>query len=189
MSSPKAYELLTFDDKTQKFELNPEALSFIRKLPSPLSIVSVAGVYRTGKSYLLNRVILDRNRGFEVGPTINACTKGLWIWGEAIQGTSEEGSPCSVLVIDSEGMGGFDRDNNYDTRVFSIASIISSIFIYNSNGAIDESAIDSLSLIVNLAKLVQSSSLASFFPKFIWILRDFSLELVDENGNPLEPNE
>ena len=189
MSSLKAYELLTFNDKSQKFELNAEALTFIRKLPSPLSIVSVAGVYRTGKSYLLNRVILDRNQGFKVGPTINACTKGLWIWGEAIQGTSEEGAPCSILVIDSEGMGGFDRDTNYDTRVFSIASIISSIFIYNSNGAIDEGAIDSLSLIVNLAKLVQSNNLSSFFPKFIWILRDFSLELVDETGSPIEANE
>lgn len=32
-------------------------------------------MYRTGKSYLLNRMILNRQSGFGVGPTINPCTK------------------------------------------------------------------------------------------------------------------
>ena len=32
-------------------------------------------MYRSGKSYLLNRMILNRSRGFDVGHTINACTK------------------------------------------------------------------------------------------------------------------
>jgi len=35
----------------------------------------VAGMYRTGKSYLLNRMLLNRSNGFGVGPTINPCTK------------------------------------------------------------------------------------------------------------------
>jgi hypothetical protein len=43
-------------------------------------VITVAGKYRTGKSYILNRVLLNQNVGFEVGPTINACTKGLWMW-------------------------------------------------------------------------------------------------------------
>lgn len=49
----------------------------LRSLPTdqPLAIVSVAGMYRTGKSYLLNRVLLDRSDGFGVGPSINPCTK------------------------------------------------------------------------------------------------------------------
>ena len=32
-------------------------------------------MYRTGKSYLLNRMLLNRSDGFGVGPTINPCTK------------------------------------------------------------------------------------------------------------------
>lgn len=189
MQSPKAYELLSWDPSTQKLVLNAEGLNFISKLGSPLSIVSVAGMYRTGKSYLLNRVLLNRNRAFEVGPSINPCTRGLWLWGESLPGTLEDGSPCSVLVIDTEGIGGLEKDGNYDTRIFSIASIISSCFIYNSTGAIDENAIDSLSLIVNISKLIQSSSPSSFFPKFIWVLRDFTLQLTDESGKSIEPNE
>ena len=50
-------------------------MEFLRSIPQPLAIVGVAGMYRTGKSYLLNRVILNRGNGFGVGPTINPCTK------------------------------------------------------------------------------------------------------------------
>ena len=42
-----------------------------------IGIIAVAGKYRTGKSFLLNRIILNKkdNEGFGVGPTINPCTK------------------------------------------------------------------------------------------------------------------
>jgi hypothetical protein len=50
-----------------------------------VAVIAVAGKYRTGKSFLLNRVILNKkNEGFGVGPTINPCTKGLWVWGETL---------------------------------------------------------------------------------------------------------
>ncbi len=49
-------------------------------------MISVAGAYRTGKSYLLNRMLLNRSGGFGVGPTVNPCTKGIWIWGTPIKG-------------------------------------------------------------------------------------------------------
>jgi hypothetical protein len=35
-------------------------------------------MYRTGKSFLLNRILLDNPQAFPVGSTVNACTKGLW---------------------------------------------------------------------------------------------------------------
>ncbi len=53
-------------------------------LKGPVGVIAVAGQYRTGKSYLLNRMLLNRQKGFGVGPTINPCTKGLWIWGTPI---------------------------------------------------------------------------------------------------------
>ena len=57
------------------FEINEDTLTFLRELNMPIGVISVAGMYRTGKSYLLNRVLLNQSRGFDVGPTINACTK------------------------------------------------------------------------------------------------------------------
>lgn len=106
-----------------------------------MGIVAVAGMYRTGKSYLLNWMILNRSNGFGVGPTINPCTKGLWIWKSPIPGTTPDGEPIDVLVIDSEGLGALDEDSNHDVRIFSLAILLSSYFIYNSVGSIDEQAL------------------------------------------------
>ena len=59
------------------YEMNEDAGEFLKKIPGPIGIISVAGMYRTGKSYLLNRMLLNRSSGFGVGPTINPCTKVL----------------------------------------------------------------------------------------------------------------
>ena len=55
-----------------------------------------------------------------------------------------------VLLIDSEGIGAFDEDDNHDTKIFLLALLLCSYFIYNSMGTIDENAINNLSLIVIL---------------------------------------
>ena len=60
---------------TIEFEINEETREYLKKLEGPIGVLSVAGMYRSGKSYLLNRVLLNRSRGFDVGHTINACTK------------------------------------------------------------------------------------------------------------------
>ena len=56
----------------------------IESLSGKIAVISVVGLYRTGKSYLLNRMLLNRNSGFGVGSTIEACTKGIWIWGKPL---------------------------------------------------------------------------------------------------------
>lgn len=79
----EALPLLTYDpDKRRKFcykliefIVNEEIKDFFSSLEGPIGIISVAGMYRTGKSYLLNRMLLNRQNGFGVGPTINPCTK------------------------------------------------------------------------------------------------------------------
>lgn len=58
-----------------EFEINEETREFLKSLEGPIGVLSVAGMYRSGKSYLLNRCLLNRSRGFDVGHTINACTK------------------------------------------------------------------------------------------------------------------
>jgi hypothetical protein len=128
---------------------------FLRKIPKPIAVVSVAGLYRTGKSYLLNRILLNRNSGFGVGPTINPCTKGLWCWGTPLKGLSPEGEKVNVLIIDTEGIGALDEDQNHDIKIFTLAILSSSIFIYNSVGSIDENALQNLSMVVNLTKNIQ----------------------------------
>ena len=63
-----------------------------------------------------------------------------------------------VIIIDSEGIGAFDEDENHDTKIFLLAMLLSSFFIYNSMGTIDENALNNLSLIINLSKELQIKS-------------------------------
>lgn len=172
----------------------------LKRVKGPMGVIAVAGMYRTGKSYLLNRMLLNRERGFGVGPSINPCTKGLWLWGTPVDGKTADGKPVKVLVIDSEGIGGLDEDNNHDMRIFSLALLLSSYFLYNSVGSIDENALSSLSLVVNLTKHIQlksansdpnapeeeqDESLSDYLPSFMWVVRDFVLQLVDEEGKDI----
>lgn len=67
--------------------------------------------------------------------------------------------------------------------------LLSSFFIYNSMGTIDENALNNLSLIINLSKELQIKStlleesdpeeIQKLFPSFLWVVRDFSLRLID----------
>jgi hypothetical protein len=69
------YKLISYLTRPIEFEINEEVQEMLRHVPGPVGVVSVAGMYRTGKSYLLNRMLLNRAGGFGVGPTINPCTK------------------------------------------------------------------------------------------------------------------
>ena len=191
--------LLSYQEGTREFKLSEEGKALLTSLDSPIAIVGVAGLYRTGKSYLLNRVLLDRKGGFGVGPTVNPCTKGIWIWGSPIPGRTFDGKDCNVIILDTEGIGALDQDSDHDSRIFSLTVLIVSCFIYNSVGSIDEEALNNLSLVVNLTKHIQIKSknneevgteeYAPYFPSFMWVVRDFALRLVDSEGEVLTPKE
>lgn len=84
---------------------------------------------------------------------------------------------------------------NHDTKIFLLALLLCSSFIFNSMNTIDENAINSLSLIINLSKELQIKSdllgetdpedIQKYFPSFLWVVRDFSLRLIDSNDNKI----
>ena len=179
-----------------KFIISEEARKLLsQKSNDNMGIISLVGKYRTGKSFLLNRVILERQKhlGFGVAPTIKPCTKGIWIWSDPlIISNVHSPTPFPAYLIDTEGLGAYDEEINHDSKIFLIAVLISSLFIYNSFGAIDENQVNNLSFVLNLSKTIKIKSvsiedneeeLAKYFPTLLWLLRDFSLKLEDKNGN------
>lgn len=103
-----------------------------------------------------------------------------------------------VLVVDTEGLGGFDEEENHDTKIFLLGMLLSSLMVYNSLGPIDEGALNNISLIINLSKSMRIQSkdadmneeeFASYFPSLVWVLRDFMLRMEDREGNPITPKQ
>ena len=188
-----AISMVNYDPSLGQFVINQEAFEVIRQLSNPLGVISVAGMYRTGKSYLLNRMLLNRSNGFSVGPSINPCTKGLWMWSKTIPAHTPQGKPLNVLIIDTEGIGATDEDHNHDNKIMTLAILLSSYFIFNSMGTIDESSIQSLSFIVNITKNIQqkngSHDFTKYLPAFMWVIRDFSLQLKNKEGQPITSKE
>ena len=179
-----------------------------------LLIVACAGLYRTGKSFLLNRIVNSLSTTptttthFSVGKTTEACTRGIWIWDPQI---TIRGS--KLILLDSEGLASLDQDENHDAQIFCLALLLSSFFMLNTQGVIDENAIDRLYLVGEITKRICSSSssssstaastaastassssttneqqLSEYFPPFMWLLRDFHLDL-EHQGRTLSTNE
>lgn len=70
-------------------------------------------------------------------------------------------------------------------KIFALSVLLSSVFIYNSLGHIDEKALENISLVLNLTNNIcvrkdsknEDHDIGQFFPHFYWVLRDFSLDL------------
>lgn len=60
----KVLPLIRDIPNTNKFEVPEETKQFIKSIQGPIAIISVAGAYRLGKSFFLNRVLLKRKSGF-----------------------------------------------------------------------------------------------------------------------------
>uniref|UniRef100_A0A6S8AHR4 GB1/RHD3-type G domain-containing protein n=1 Tax=Aureoumbra lagunensis TaxID=44058 RepID=A0A6S8AHR4_9STRA len=222
----EAIPLVEVDDEG-KFRIGDEAREILSSLTGKICVISVAGLYRTGKSSLVNFLLSEESlgaKGFTVGPTVRRCTRGIWFWGEPRLCQLPSGEACWVILLDTEGLGGLEADQHYDTRIFSLATLLCSTLVYNSLGAIDESAISNLSFVANLSQHIRihepsgnsssdnfSSTTASggseiinqsettqmeeahefhnFFPSFVWVVRDFALDLQDEHGNAMSADE
>ncbi|KDO77712.1 hypothetical protein CISIN_1g001482mg [Citrus sinensis] len=180
---------LVYCDEKGKFRMDPEAVAALQLVKEPIGVVSVCGRARQGKSFILNQ-LLGRSSGFQVASTHRPCTKGLWLWSAPLKRTALDGTEYNLLLLDSEGIDAYDQTGTYSTQIFSLAVLLSSMFIYNQMGGIDESAIDRLSLVTQMTKHIRirasggkttPSELGQFSPIFVWLLRDFYLDLVEDN--------
>lgn len=191
----KPIQLIDFD---KGFNLNPGALEILNSIEDDIIVVAVVGKARTGKSYLMNLLLdnIGKNDGFRVDSKISSCTKGIWMWGNYRK--SLTGNRTKILFIDSEGTSATDGGTRtYDSRIFALVVLISSLFIYNTTSNIDEHGISELSLAAHLSNAITTNSnidkdnlLTELSPKFIWVLRDFTLEKVHpETGQEISSKE
>ncbi|XP_067116476.1 guanylate-binding protein 1-like isoform X4 [Osmerus mordax] len=172
----------------------PDAIDHLMKIRQRVVVVSVVGLYRTGKSYLMNK-LAGRKDGFALGDTIQSKTKGIWMW--CVPHPKQ--ADLTLVLLDTEGLGDVEKgDSKNDAWIFSLAILLSSTLVYNSRGTIDNQAVENLQYVTELTERikVKSSSNASssedeeegvdaqfvqFFPNFVWAVRDFTLQLRIDN--------
>jgi hypothetical protein len=63
---------------------------------------------------------------------LNDCTRGINLLTSWI-----ETSDSVILVLDVEGLGSLNNTAQYDSKLFSIALMLSSTIVYNNVGPID----------------------------------------------------
>jgi hypothetical protein len=182
-------QLISTGSSGSELIINADALNLIKDEKRPVTVVSIIGPYRTGKSYLLNR-LMGKSNGFELGPTMEAKTKGIWFWKGDFPGQPKR---CLIL-LDVEGLSDAKKgDATHDLNLFVFALLASSVFIYNTKSTIDANALDGLHLATKISDELLSNSeeeetFAQHFPDFIWAIRDHHLKL-EIDGCPVTPNE
>ncbi|XP_052035061.1 guanylate-binding protein 4-like [Apodemus sylvaticus] len=176
---------------------NQKALEVLSAITQPVVVVAIVGLYRTGKSYLMNK-LAGKKTGFSLGSTVQSHTKGIWMCC-----VPHPQKPDHTLVLlDTEGLGDVEKgDNQNDCWIFALAVLLSSTFVYNSMGVINQQAMDQLHYVTELTDRIRarssselhdgvedSAEFMSFFPDFVWTLRDVILRL-EADGRSLTADE
>ncbi|KAK2401673.1 guanylate-binding protein [Trifolium repens] len=168
----QSFPIVEPDPGHTKLRLSREGLEAIQRITNPIASVAVIGPHRSGKSFLLNQLLsLSCYEGFGVGHMRDVKTKGIWVWGTPIE-VDINGVRTSVIYLDTEGFESVGKSNVYDDRIFSLATVMSSVLIYNLPETIREADISRLSFAGNDV---------AFEPaKLLWLIqRDFLRKFIN----------
>ncbi|CAN8022291.1 unnamed protein product [Ixodes persulcatus] len=184
--------LTTKDDHT--FELDKEALSRIlladEVKDKHVVVVSVAGAFRKGKSFLLDFFLrymrnLDNPndwvgdpdaplQGFSWRGGCERDTTGILIWDEVFQVTTSDGQQLAVLFMDTQGA--FDCESTVKdcATIFALSTMTSSVQVYNLSQNIQEDDLQHLQLFTEYGRLAQQDMTEKPFQKLLFLVRDWS---------------
>eukprot|EP00439_Symbiodinium_sp_Y106_P043166 s177_g5.t1 len=166
-----------------QFLVMEEGANFLRSLEGPLYIVSVVGVMRQGKSFILG--LLAGGPGiFRLGHQTKSCTEGVDVF--ARPHPSGRGH---LVFLDVEGQGSPDRNDTYDAALTTVAMLLSSMVVYNCLSVGTSADVDKLELLSGFMQNIfdrtseehgecEAAGSDRFCPALMWLLRDFFLEMV-----------
>ncbi|KAL5276426.1 ATL2.2 family protein [Megaselia abdita] len=188
------------------FELNEDVLEKILSNDDisdhSIVVISVAGAFRKGKSFLLGFFIRfleamyvkkdasnwigNRNdeaplEGFSWTNGQERETTGIWMWSEIFQGEIK-GEKIAIVLLDTQGV----FDNKTSTKncslIFGLSTLLSSVQIYNLSGHIQEDDIQHLELFTSYGKLALDDTGNKPFQQLLFLIRDWSYPYNHEYG-------
>lgn len=134
----------------------------------PVVVVSVAGKFREGKSFLLNFFLRyfmngtqanwmdDANaklEGFSWRGGSERETTGIFVWSEVFVVPTTGGKKVAVIFLDTQGIFDGKSTTKYSTKVFALSMMASSLQIYNISKQIGEDHLQHLHLFTQYGKL------------------------------------
>ncbi|KAK8771872.1 hypothetical protein V5799_024884 [Amblyomma americanum] len=163
----------------------------------PVVLVSVAGPFRKGKSFLLNFFILYlRNQcrrdwlkesgaplgGFSWRGGSQRETTGILLWSEVFLVTTPQGKEIAVVLMDTQGTFDIKSTMKECTTFFALSTMLSSVQIYNLSQNIQENDLQHLRLFCDYGRLAQKDVNEAPFQKLIFLIRDWSYPYEAEYG-------
>ncbi|XP_010522589.1 PREDICTED: guanylate-binding protein 1 [Tarenaya hassleriana] len=180
---------LVYGDENGKLKMDPEAIDALQQLHGPVAVVSLCGRSRHGKSFVWNQ-LLSRSIGYQVGSVHRPRAGDLWMWIEPVKRIAEDDTEYNLVLLDVETGDTDDRSDTHSTQIFSLAVLLSSLFIYGPTGSEDDIAVDNLSLLMEIVKHGHDRGvmehnvcgIEQFSPMFVWLLMDINSNKVDDNS-------
>ncbi|XP_068841477.1 atlastin-2 isoform X1 [Capricornis sumatraensis] len=193
MKKPCPVQIVLAHEDDHNFELDEAALEqillqeHIRDLN--IVVVSVAGAFRKGKSFLLDfmlRYMYNKDSqswiggnnepltGFTWRGGCERETTGIQVWNEVFVIERPNGTKVAVLLMDTQGA--FDSQSTIKdcATVFALSTMTSSVQVYNLSQNIQEDDLQHLQLFTEYGRLAMEEIYQKPFQTLMFLIRDWS---------------
>ena len=172
------------------FTLHPESLERIlladNIMDKPVVVISVAGAFRKGKSFLLDMMLRylrasDKTnwvnepnaRGFPWQGGYRRHTTGILMWSEPFPVTLPTGEQAVILLMDTQGT--FDNQSTVheSSTVFALSTLLSSLQIFNIMGNLQNDDLEHLQLFTEYGRMALDDTNTKPFQKLLFLVRDW----------------
>ncbi|XP_062286032.1 atlastin-2-like isoform X2 [Scomber scombrus] len=189
----KPIQIVLANEDEHSFELDAAALEKIllqdHVKDLNVVVVSVAGAFRKGKSFLLDFMLryMHNQRtdtwiggddepltGFTWRGGCERETTGIQVWSDIFVVNKPDGSKVAVLLVDTQGA--FDSQSTIKdcATVFALSTMTSSVQVYNLSQNIQEDDLQHLQLFTEYGRLAMEEIYLKPFQSLMFLIRDWS---------------
>ncbi|XP_056147366.1 atlastin-2 [Lampris incognitus] len=186
-------QIVVTNEDEHSFELDAAALEEIllqdHVKDLNVVVVSVAGAFRKGKSFLLDfmlRYMYNQSgkswiggddeplTGFTWRGGCERETTGIQVWNEVFVLDKPDGTKVAVLLVDTQGA--FDSQSTIKdcATVFALSTMTSSVQVYNLSQNIQEDDLQHLQLFTEYGRLAMEEIYQKPFQSLMFLIRDWS---------------
>lgn len=192
-TDPGPVQIVTVCKEDHSFALDTEALGRVLLAPEirdkHVVVLSVAGAFRKGKSFLLDFMLRymyrkdDENwlggddeplTGFSWRGGSEPETTGIQLWSQVFLVQKSDGTEVAVLLMDTQGA--FDNQSTVKdcATIFALSTMTSSMQIYNLSQNIQEDDLQQLQLFTEYGRLALDEIFQKPFQSLMFLIRDWS---------------